>query len=99
MSYRNLPDVLTDPKTARAIEVRVYPREYGPEVPSAVQPTAAGYCVGDRCYRDSADGKVQIEATGSPGTSSADLLALVKGATFAVPGDPGTWYPLTSAVG
>ncbi|MFI7543691.1 hypothetical protein [Actinoplanes sp. NPDC049599] len=98
VSYRNLPDVLADPGPGvQAVEVRVYPREYGQEVPPAVQP--AGYCRGDRCYRDSADGKVQIEAAGGPGTSTADLLALVKGATFAVPDDPGTWYPLTSAAG
>ena len=99
VSYRNLTDVLADPRPAQAIEVRVYPRQYGPDVLSAVEPVRSGECVGDRCYRDSADGKVQIEATGGPGTSAADLLALVQGATFAVPEEPGTWYPLTSAVG
>lgn len=99
VSYQNLSDIVTDPAPAQAIEVRVYPRQYGPEVPAALQPAAAGYCADDRCYRVSADGKVQMEASGSPGTSSADLLALLEGATFAVPEDPGTWYPLTSAVG
>ena len=99
VSYRNLTDIVTDPDPVQAIEVRVYPRQYGPDVLSAVEPVRSGGCVAGRCYRDSADGKVQIEATGSPGTSAADLLTLVKGVTFAVPDDPGTWYPLTSAVG
>jgi len=101
VSYTGLPDVLDDPQTAGAdvqvIEVMVYPRRYAAENPSA----GPSFCVAEesRCYRDTADGKVQIEARGGRGTSTAELLDVVNGAVPADPDDPATWYPLTEAVG
>jgi hypothetical protein len=101
VSYTGLPDVVVDPQAAgadvRVIEVMVYPRGYAAENPS----DDPSFCVAEenRCIRDSTDGKVQIQARGGRGTSTAELLDVVNGVVPADPDNPATWYPLTEAVG
>jgi hypothetical protein len=99
-AYRNLTmPVYDDPvvgkKSMPMIALTVYPAWSAKYSPPAGTPKDGAFCVPDSlCYRATDDGKYQIEANGGGTLPDSELLKVVKGITFADPGNPSTWTPL-----
>jgi hypothetical protein len=99
-AYKNLTmPVYDDPVVGNRpmpmIQLTVYPAWSGKYTPPAGTPRNSPFCESQSlCYRATDDGKYQLEANGGGTLPDSELLKIVKGITFADPGNPSTWTPL-----